>query len=66
VTGSVDDPWVRVHGFEMGEEREMYRGHHGPAHCVEYSPDGEMYASGSEDGKFASPLDLRHQLTLRH
>ncbi|KEP54234.1 Serine/Threonine kinase receptor-associated protein [Rhizoctonia solani 123E] len=50
VAGSVGDPWVRVYGLEMGEEREVYKGHHGPVHCVEYSPDGEMYATGSEDG----------------
>ena len=47
VVGSTIDPWVRVYGLEDGEEREMYKGHHGPVHCVEYSPDGEMYASGS-------------------
>ncbi|CAE6502874.1 unnamed protein product [Rhizoctonia solani] len=50
VAGSVGDPWVRVYGLEAGEEREVYKGHHGPVHCVEYSPDGEMYATGSEDG----------------
>jgi len=49
VTGSTSDEWVRVHGIE-GEEREVLKGHHGPVHCVEFSPDGEMYASGSEDG----------------
>ena len=47
VAGSVGDPWVRVYGLEGGEERELYKGHHGPVHCVMYSPDGEMYASGS-------------------
>jgi serine-threonine kinase receptor-associated protein len=46
VTGNLGDEWVRVHGME-GEEREVLKGHHGPVHCVEYSPDGEMYASGS-------------------
>lgn len=49
VTGSTSDEWVRVHGLD-GEEREILKGHHGPVHCVEFSPDGEMYASGS--GKF--------------
>ncbi|KAH9057137.1 WD40-repeat-containing domain protein [Lactarius deliciosus] len=49
VTGSTSDEWVRVHGID-GEERELLKGHHGPVHCVEYSPDGEVYASGSEDG----------------
>lgn len=47
VAGSTSDPWVRVYDFQNGEEREVYKGHHGPVHCVEYSPDGEMYASGS-------------------
>jgi serine-threonine kinase receptor-associated protein len=46
ITGSTTDEWVRVHGL-AGEEREVLKGHHGPVHCVEYSPDGEVYASGS-------------------
>ena len=46
VTGSLTDEWVRVHGID-GEEREVLKGHHGPVHCVEFSPDGELYASGS-------------------
>jgi len=49
VTGSTSDEWVRVHSL-TGEERDILKGHHGPVHCVEFSPDGEMFASGSEDG----------------
>lgn len=50
VTGSTQDGWVRLHDAESGEEKEIGKGHHGPVHCVSFSPDGEMYATGSEDG----------------
>lgn len=46
VTGSLTDEWVRVHTID-GEERDILKGHHGPVHCIEFSPDGELYASGS-------------------
>jgi len=49
VVGS-NDFWIRVFDFKTCEELEIHRGHHGPVHSVQYSPDGELFASGSEDG----------------
>ena len=51
IAGSANDPWVRVYDLDSGQEKEVYKGHHGPVLCASYSPDGEVYASGSEDGE---------------
>ncbi|CAO3631524.1 unnamed protein product [Cunninghamella blakesleeana] len=50
VAGSDEDLWVRIYDFKSGEEKEVYKGHHGPIHTTSYSPDGELLATGSEDG----------------
>ena len=50
VIGSGSDTWVHVHDLNTGEELEVGKGHHGPVWSVCFSPDGRVYATGSEDG----------------
>ncbi|ETI23758.1 hypothetical protein G647_05564 [Cladophialophora carrionii CBS 160.54] len=50
VTGGGKDTWVRVWDFDQEKELEVLKGHHGPIWSVSFSPDGKLYATGSEDG----------------
>jgi serine-threonine kinase receptor-associated protein len=43
------DMWVHVYD-EDGNTLDHGRGHHGPIHCTRISPDGNSFATGSEDG----------------
>ncbi|KAF2433477.1 WD repeat protein [Tothia fuscella] len=50
VTGQSGDTWVRVWDYDREVELEMGKGHHGPIWTCGFSPDGRLYATGSEDG----------------
>uniref|UniRef100_A0A8C4R8Y1 Serine-threonine kinase receptor-associated protein n=1 Tax=Eptatretus burgeri TaxID=7764 RepID=A0A8C4R8Y1_EPTBU len=50
VVAGGDDFKLYKFDYATGDELESYKGHFGQVHCVRFSPDGELYASGSEDG----------------
>lgn len=50
ITGGSSDTWVRIYDFDTEQELEVYKGHHGSIWSVSFSPDGKLYATGSEDG----------------
>lgn len=47
---SGDNFTLYKYSISTGTELESFKGHFGPVHCIQFSPDGEIYASGSEDG----------------
>ncbi|RMZ80499.1 hypothetical protein DV737_g2946, partial [Chaetothyriales sp. CBS 132003] len=50
VTGGMKDTWVRVWDLEPQKQIEVLKGHHGPIWSTMFSPDGKIFATGSEDG----------------
>ena len=50
VVGEDPGTWVRVYDWEDAKELDVHKGHHGPIWSIAFSPDGNLYATGSEDG----------------
>lgn len=47
VQGSPKELWVHVYQYEDGKELAVNKGHHGPVRCIDISPKGNSYASGT-------------------
>jgi serine-threonine kinase receptor-associated protein len=39
-----------VYNWDDTMELDVHKGHHGPIWSIAFSPDGNLYATGSEDG----------------
>ncbi|TQS35082.1 hypothetical protein Golomagni_04507 [Golovinomyces magnicellulatus] len=50
VVGWQKETWANVYDFDTEKELDVNKGHHGPVWSVSYSPDGNLYATASEDG----------------
>ncbi|TVY80810.1 Serine-threonine kinase receptor-associated protein [Lachnellula suecica] len=50
ITGGLKDTWAKVYDFDSQKELDVHKGHHGPIWSIAFSPDGNLYATGSEDG----------------
>jgi len=50
ITGGMKDTWAKVYDYDTEQEIDVHKGHHGPIWSISFSPDGKLYATGSEDG----------------
>jgi serine-threonine kinase receptor-associated protein len=50
VVGEEPGTWAKVIRYDDGAEIDTHKGHHGPIWSIAFSPDGKLYATGSEDG----------------
>ncbi|KAJ2804116.1 hypothetical protein H4R20_002630 [Coemansia guatemalensis] len=50
VTGGRSDLLIRSYDFATEKQIDTHKGHHGSVHDACFSPDGQIYATGSEDG----------------
>jgi serine-threonine kinase receptor-associated protein len=50
VVGEEPGTWAKVLRYDDGVELDTHKGHHGPIWSIAFSPDGKLYATGSEDG----------------
>ncbi|KAH6674683.1 WD40-repeat-containing domain protein [Tricladium varicosporioides] len=50
VTGGKTDTWAKVYDYDSEQVLDVHKGHHGPIWSISFSPDGKLYATGSEDG----------------
>ncbi|KAK3991234.1 WD40-repeat-containing domain protein [Cladorrhinum sp. PSN332] len=50
VVGEEPGTWARVYDWETARELDVHKGHHGPIWSIAFAPDGNLYATGSEDG----------------
>jgi serine-threonine kinase receptor-associated protein len=50
VVGEEPGTWAKVIRYDDQSEVDTHKGHHGPIWSIAFSPDGKLYATGSEDG----------------